>query len=236
MPIRLVCATRRSQEDFLQNSALGQTLKAYVPKEGIETRLFANNTQGLSQVYNQAIAEITDDCLMVFLHDDVYLLDFYWPARLGHLLGEYDGLGLAGNRRRLPGQPGWAFIETAMSWDSPEYLSGIVGHGLGFPSQNVSYYGPAPAPVQLLDGCFLAMHAHTIKEHDLHFDERFTFDFYDLDFCRLVESRGLKMGTADLSAVHQSGGRFGVPDWQKAYRFYLEKWENSCCLPKDGVL
>jgi hypothetical protein len=41
----------------------------------------------------------TDPAILVFIHDDVHLLDFYWPTRLHHGLAKFDILGLAGNRR-----------------------------------------------------------------------------------------------------------------------------------------
>jgi len=66
-----------------------------------------------------------------------------------------------------------------------------------------------------------------VLEHGLRFDEQFSFDFYDMDFCRQVEARGLTMSTGDLSVVHESGGHFGTSDWGKAYQAYLNKWENS---------
>jgi hypothetical protein len=140
------------------------------------------------------------------------------------LLKKYDVVGVAGNRRRLPMQPAWAFVNNSFTWDSAENLSGAVGHGIGFPSKNVSFYGPSPAPVKLLDGCFLAMNSKNILNHKLNFDEKFTFDFYDMDFCRQIESKNLTMSTSDLSIVHQSGGRFGTPRWQEAYKIYLKKW------------
>ena len=56
------------------------------------------------------------------------------------------------------------------------------------------------------------------------FDEQFSFHFYDMDFCRQCEQKGLRMGTWPISVIHQSGGSFGSLAWQAARVRYLQKW------------
>jgi hypothetical protein len=65
--------------------------------------------------------------------------------------------------------------------------------------------------------------------HQLRFDTRFAFHFYDMDFCRQAESKGLRMGTWPISVVHESKGAFGNAAWQQAYGRYLEKYPASVC-------
>src|SRR5260370_1016241 len=58
--IRFVCAPRHSAEEFFSKSPLGRSLPLYrtFPRDQpIELRLFKNNTEGLSAVYNVAIEE-----------------------------------------------------------------------------------------------------------------------------------------------------------------------------------
>ncbi|MEJ0071989.1 MAG: hypothetical protein WDO24_28350 [Pseudomonadota bacterium] len=57
----------------------------------------------------------------------------------------------------------------------------------------------------------------------LRFDENFDFDFYDMDFCRQAETKGLRMGTAPISVQHASFGAFATPIWTAAYQRYLAK-------------
>ena len=52
----------------------------------------------------------------------------------------------------------------------------------------------------------------------------FDFHFYDLDFCRQAELKGLKMGTWSISVIHESRGNLGPQGWWKAYKKYFEKW------------
>jgi hypothetical protein len=57
----------------------------------------------------------------------------------------FDIVGFAGNKRRVPFQPVWAFIDEKFTWDESKNLSGIVGHGTLFPPENISVFG---APFQ----------------------------------------------------------------------------------------
>lgn len=221
---RFVCATRASQEEFFQKTALGRSLAVY-RYPFVELRLFAGNSQGLPTVYNQAIAEsAANPAVMIFVHDDVHICDFFWADRVLEGLRAFELLGLAGNRRRLPRQPAWAFVDDKFTWDAREQLSGVVGHGHAFPPANLSIFGPTGQPVKLLDGLMLWCHSRTLHEKSLRFDESFKFHFYDMDFCRQAEVAGLRMGTWPLSVIHESGGNFNSPSWREGYQHYLAKW------------
>ncbi|MBM4233097.1 MAG: hypothetical protein FJ160_02810 [Gammaproteobacteria bacterium] len=227
MQFTLVVATRATQEAFLTDTALGRCLQKQQP-HGVELRLFAENTAGLPEIYNSVIEEhIGQSRIMVFLHDDIHLLDFYWTHRLQAGLQAFDVVGLAGNVRRVPRQPGWAFVRDAdgkRRWDDPENLSGVVAHGKHFPPNIWSVFGSPRKKVLLLDGLLLAVHSETLARSGLRFDPRFRFHFYDMDFCRRAEQLALSCGTWDLSVMHESGGNFASADWQAAYESYLLKW------------
>ena len=221
--VRVVCATRESKEGF-SSTALGRSLASHRTPI-LELRVFDRNTRGLPAVYNEAIAEAASDpALLVFVHDDVHLIDFYWIDNLILGLAVFDIVGLAGNRRRLPWQPSWCFINEEFEMDRPENLSGLVAQGNCFPPQFISKYGAPRQQVKLLDGLFLAARSETLVNRELRFDERFDFHFYDLDFCRQAELLNLKMGTWSISLIHESGGAFGTPSWKAGYIRYLEKW------------
>ena len=222
--IRVVCATRCAANEFFTATALGRSLSLY-RRPSIELRLFERNTLGLPQVYNTAIRESNvDPALLLFVHDDIHLCDFYWPDFLTEALNVFELVGLAGNRRRVPRQPAWAFIDERFTWDRPENLSGVVGHGQGFPPATLSVFGPTRQSVKLLDGLLLAIHSETLQSKQLRFDERFDFHFYDMDFCREAERLGVRMGTWSISVIHESGGNFGTEGWWRGYTRYLEKW------------
>ncbi len=183
MKIKLIVATRASEQDFYIKTATGRSLAFHKPPF-LEVCLFPNNTEGLPVLYNRAISESSEDpATLIFAHDDLHILDFYWAHRVVEGLNHFSVIGLAGNRRRVPGQPSWAFVDTNFTWDAPENLSGVVGHGKGFPPSNLSIFGSPRQQVALLDGLLLASESKTLLENNLTFDERFKFHFYDLDFC-----------------------------------------------------
>ena len=219
-PFKIISATRADQASFAA-TPLGRTLGAY-PGYPLDVQVFARNSRGLPACYNEAIGEAAPEQILVFVHDDVHFADFFWMDHLAIGLKQFDIVGVAGNRRRVPRQPSWAFLDQNLTFDTGN-LSGLVGHGKGFPCP-VSVYGPAWQRCVLLDGVFLAARAGTLQTRQLLFDERFQFHFYDLDFCREAERKGLTMGTAAISLVHESVGGFDSPQWRSSYETYLAKW------------
>jgi len=227
--IRFVCATRLSSQDFFSKTPLGRSLPVYrsFPKrQCIELRLFPNNKQGLSSVYNTAIDEAqSTPAILVFAHDDIFLSDYYWAEHLHQALDSFDIVGLAGNRRRVPRQASWMYLDSQFTCDNYDNLSGVLGHGDAFPDlKQLSVYGEPGQEVKLLDGVMMAVRSQTLRDSALRFDPQFTFHFYDLDFCRQAELRHLRMGTCAMSIVHASAGRLGCDGWHAAYRDYLQKY------------
>ena len=103
-------------------------------------------------------------------------------------------------------------------------LSGSVAHGTGYPCKDLLFYGPSMQEVKLLDGLMLACKSRVLHEKGIRFDERFDFHFYDLDFCRQAEAKGMRMGTWPISVVHESSGNLKSDAWKAGYRKYLDKW------------
>lgn len=222
----VVSATRLPAERFWQEAALGQSLRrlsALQADHPIKASIAFDNRAGLPVVYNRVIDAAPADSLLVFVHDDVWIEDYFFARRIAEGLQSYDAIGVAGNKRRVPAQPSWAFVDASFTWDDRAHLSGSVGHGQA-PFGAVSHFGPSPADCELLDGVLLAARTDALKQKDLRFDERFAFHFYDMDFCRSLRQQGLRIGTWPLGITHQSGGAFGTPAWQQAHSKYLEKW------------
>ena len=114
--IRLVCATRVSLDEFSTQTALGKSLALYGYYPFVEARVFDRNALGLSKIYNEAIEEAkSSPAILVFLHDDVHLCDFHWPLHLLEGLEQFHVVGIAGNVRRVPGQPSWAFVNDELN-------------------------------------------------------------------------------------------------------------------------
>lgn len=224
-PIVMVVATRYTEQEFHAQSATGKSLQLLKFPE-VSLKLFAQNSTGLPALYNQVIEEyLNQDVILVFAHDDLHFLDLFWPERFYRGLGEYDLVGVVGNRMRHSMQPSWAFLNVQGTWDKKENLSGSIAHGEHFPPETFAEFGPVGA-VKILDGLCLAASATVLKQSGLRFDERFNFHFYDLDFCRRAEELKLQAGTIPLSLIHESKGSFNNQSWLDAYKSYIAKWQD----------
>jgi GT2 family glycosyltransferase len=221
---KVICATRVRHDQFATGTALGRSL-ALFRNPSIEVELYAENRTGLAQRYNAAIDRCRErPAYLVFAHDDIHLVDLFWPHHVMQGLKRFDVIGAVGNRRRLPGQPAWRFKDAAFTQDESENLSGWVMHGRGWPAESVDFYGLPGHEVKLLDGLLLAARSDTLLGRGVRFDEQFEFHFYDMDFCRTAEREGLRLGTWSIPLIHESDGNFDSPAWRDACRRYLKKW------------
>lgn len=220
MSVVLVSATRATQAEFASKTWLGASLQRLAFDARIRAHIAFDNKAGLPLVYNAGLAQCGDEDLVVFLHDDVRIDDYHVAERLQEALSRYDVIGVAGNRRRQPGQPGWGFVNAQGQWDEPQYLSGSVAHGEG---GRVTRFGDSPADCELLDGLLLAARVDRLRASGVAFDPRFRFHLYDLDFCRTARAAGLRLGTWPLAVTHQSAGNFDA-SWREALPVYFDKW------------
>lgn len=221
--IHLVCATRSSKADFWQKTALGISLTRMMFDKRLKFSIFCDNFDGLPVIYNQAIDNAEEGAYLIFVHDDVWIDDYFLVQRVIDGLGKYDIIGVAGNSSRSDFQPAWIFPDGSLRRDSEDNLSGVVAHG-ETPFGQINFFGNTPKEVILLDGVFLAAKKNSLIKANILFDERFDFNFYDLDFCRVAINKGLKLGTWPIAITHQSCGVFGSPAWKLAYQVYLNKW------------
>lgn len=221
--IDVVTATRLSAADFWANSALGLSLARLKSESRLNACPAFDNQRGLPEVYNARLA--APDCAehVIFVHDDVWLDDYFIADRVLEGVARFDVIGVAGNRRRHPGQPSWSLIDHKLTWEESAYLSGAVAHGKQ-PFGQVSTWGAVPAECEVMDGVFFAAKRDTLREHEVRFDPRFDFHLYDVDFCRTAREKGLRLGTWPICITHQSRGRFGTQQWFAGYEKYLQKW------------
>ena len=247
--LNFVCATRLSPSEFEAHSLLARSLRVVGQLTPLRLQLAAQNTRPLADVYNAAIQSSSGDDILVFVHDDVSIDDWMTGARLPEALSMFDVVGVAGNRRRQPGQETWYLqpsrILNGQRCAGPldiDWLSGAVLHGPQSPSTaapnvapqdpgHITVYGPAPAAVQLLDGMFLAARGALLKSRGVAFDPQLGFHFYDLDFCRSAQQAGLKLGTWPLALTHaSSGASVRSLAWSAACALYQRKWQDPSAL------
>jgi GT2 family glycosyltransferase len=221
--IEIVSATRRSPADFWSQSALGQSLLRLNYDKRFVVRIAFENTRGLPLIYNTSLDSEDDAEAVVFIHDDVWIDDYFFADRVLEGLQHFDVIGVAGNKRILPNQPAWAFVDASMRWDDFSNLSGSVAHAEQ-PFGEITYFGPVPAACELLDGVLIAVNKARIKAAGVRFDPLFNFHFYDIDFCRSARRAGLSLGTWPICITHQSPGAFGTPSWRANLLHYAQKW------------
>jgi GT2 family glycosyltransferase len=221
--IDIVSATRLSATQFRNRSALGLSLLRLAHDGGFKQNVAFENRTSLPEIYNRSIRSDSDNDIVVFIHDDVWIDDSFLVDRVIEGLAKYDVIGVAGNRRRVPRQPSWIFVDERGTWDEKHNLSGRIGHG-SRPFGALDIFGPVPESCELLDGVFMATRKSTLTEKKCFFDPRFDFHLYDVDFCRTAREKGLRLGTWAISLTHQSAGRCGSQEWVKNYLKYLDKW------------
>jgi len=188
-------------------------------------RIAQNNARGLPEIFNERITAGGGQDVIVFVHDDVWIDDYFLADRLLEGLKHFDVIGVAGNRRRSPGQPSWAFVDNPWRWDDKANLSGRLSHG-AHPFGEVADFGECPAECELLDGVFLGARRRTLLERGVLFDPAFAFHFYDMDFCRSARQKGLRLGTWPICLTHQSGGAFRTTKWNEMRVMYESKWKS----------
>lgn len=222
--ICFISATRLDEKDFWTKSLLGRSLRPRLNQSTITCRVAFENTRGLPEIYNEAILASGAD-ILVFLHDDVWLEDVQLMKKIRSGLKFNDVIGVAGNIRRVAGQPAWLFLRDAngdLQLDRPN-LSGSIKHGE--PGRVApSLFGATPAPCELMDGVLLATKRKTLMQSRVMFDPVFRFDFYDMDFCRSARQAGLSLSTWPLELIHLSSGMFGGQTWQAMEKVYFSKW------------
>ncbi len=188
---------------------------------GIDQFEFAeNNRGGLAKRYNDFLdTHAGKNAIGVLVHDDVSLEDAFVCDKLSEGAKLFAIQGLAG-AASFDLQLDWP--ETIWIRAPRAHLSGAIEHtmpdGLAFWNP----FGPVPKQCIVLDGLFFAV--DLAKIGNVRFDERFAFNFYDLDFCLSAHRAGLSLGTVNVHAHHHSRGEFGGPAFLEAQTCFREKW------------
>lgn len=230
----MVSATQVPDAIFPDATFLGRSL-ARIPTHLRPqlTMAFANSgpgAVGLGDLFNRVLDQADRDTNLVFLHDDVYLNDWFFAQRVLDALEQFDVVGVVGSTNPDLTQPSWGLRFDAdlnpNGWQPGLERSGALNH-FDYASPKISVYGPTPLACALLDGVFLAVKTRAVKERGVRFDPRFRFHCYDIDFCRTAARSGLRLGTWPLSITHNSGGSYRSEAFKQAARLYLEKWGKS---------
>ncbi|MEM6299543.1 MAG: glycosyltransferase [Bacteroidota bacterium] len=218
--IEFISATPCTQQEF-SKTLLGRSFQRLQHESRMCATVAFANRRGLSEVYNEQIRAKSDPDMVIFVHDDVWIDDYFIYERIIEGLEQFDIIGVAGNTRMTEGHTTW-FKKKNNEWDA-EHLSGRIAFGEP-PFLSVLHYGEVRQNCVLMDGVFFATRRSTLIKNNVFFDPQFKFHFYDLDFCRTAHAAGLSMGTWPIAISHSSDGAFGSPSWQEGARLYRRKW------------
>lgn len=247
---RVVVASRiETVEEVVLSSPVGISLNRF-PPANMELVVYKNNTSGLSEVYNREIEyakSYNSDAILIFVHDDLFILDYYWYRSIYIGLEYFDMIGLAGCARRLPFQSTWRSMcdayESGSLLHSVDEKKSLLGESVSevLPNSDTkdmdmhayhalerkaqSYYGHAPQHAKLLDGVLLATYSNTLIRNNITFDEIFRFHYYDMDICRQFEAKNLTLGTWPLAAIHHSKGTLLNQEFNESRSNYINKWK-----------
>lgn len=170
--------------------------------EIIETVLYENKS-GLPKVYNNFLKskQWTEKDRVVFLHDDLRIDDCRILEKLTDAHELFDVVGLAGSGGKIKKH------DIAMWHLLGEVKSGTITHTDGN-KYWTNVYGNNGVRCKFLDGLFLSVNPTKLAEHDVWFDEDFSFHHYDFSFSIRCFMNGIAMGTPSVPifVIHEGLG------------------------------
>lgn len=189
---------------------------------GAEIKCFPlwENSKGLSEAYNSFLDSHSEFDCVLFIHDDLTIRDTTISELLDSAMKEgYDVVGIAGSKAyRIPDPnvpTGW--------WSPLNAQCGMAGQVLhGSHTSLTTSYGPSPARVLVIDGCFMCLMNRGLE---LRFDSQFDFNHYDMDLCLQAYQKGMKVGVLPILCAHDSPGNgFNSPSFLESQKRLCEKW------------
>jgi len=128
----IVSATQLPQKSFGEWAPLDQSPSAPVLRQSLHLEYLIRKELGLPEVFNARIEAPDQSEILIFVHDEVWIDDFFLLDCILQGLSQFDVIGLAGNRNRVPRQPSWIFKEIVngqfVKYDDKN-LSDAVAHG-----------------------------------------------------------------------------------------------------------
>lgn len=174
-----------------------------------------HDARSLAEGYNRGLEQSRGD-VVVFSHDDVAIVSPDFGGALDRALARVDVVGIAGTTKVVN-----AYWPAAGQPHLRGWVSAPRPGGNGYSVYIYGVDGAVSDGIQGIDGCLFAARRDVAQA--VTFDEA-TFDGfhgYDIDFSFAAYCRGYRVGTsAEIAAVHASGGAFG-PAW----RLYAERFQ-----------
>lgn len=186
-----------------------------------------DNKRGLSEIYNEFLynPEHREDILL-FVHDDVELVDVFMVDRL--IASPYTVTGLAGTKQaNLTCKPAWHLMSAQSEW------VGEVAHSKYDEEKKnhliwTTRFGPTQSRALLIDGLFIAVDVKTAIKQEVKFDNDFKFHHYDMAFCLDCNHKKVKVGVMPINVIHHGlGDSMNTPEWVESAVNFTRKYAQS---------
>lgn len=177
----------------------------------VHTVFCPDNKLTLTQFGNKAIEESKDYYdYLVLMHSDVDISLYEFVRRVLETKDKYDVVGLAGTKKLFISQSPLTWFTGSNRYPRERY--GRITHNHSGMMLESFFNRDKPetkdTEVLTVDGLLMCLNKKTMQNEKARFDEQFTYDFYDLDFCLNVQvNTDLKIGTIVMPTIHNSLGK-----------------------------
>jgi hypothetical protein len=204
----------------------GQVLQVLDKTAGVTENIFKKYLGGIEALMNSGIQ---DDDIIIFMHEDVVILDNLFKEKLEFLFAEKPEVAIVGIAGAIE------ITERGGFWmNTPDKMRGHLiqgkeggcqGDGFHLVKGAIGYFDD----LVCVDGCIMITQGKFIKE-GLSFDDK-TYtgnDFYDYDICLRALELGYSVACADILIFHASPG-LGVfnESWKKSKDKFIKKWQDK---------
>lgn len=193
--------------------ALRRRLSSYV--NPVADQVLIRSGSGICAVYNQIleVACETSTCeAVVLLHDDTYILDPNFKAKILSALRCDPSLGVLG-------VVGASRIKSLAWWESDDKKGEV------FETRGWIDFGTPRGRVDVVDGLLMVIGRNVFSR--LRFDENSYpgFHGYDVDYCLQARAAGYACMVIPIEVLHRTKGGIGNrEDFAAASRALLAKW------------
>ena len=235
--IYLSICTRQKEEDKVSNTL--QSLIDYsnitsigYPKVDMKCKI-ATNAPSIYEGHTENInwSFLTDDDIVVFVHDDVEILSTPDKFKEYIEIARKPGVGFVGVAGAATFQKDGAWWTARNSG----HARGFVWQGVDDQTMSPNYFGRS-GQVIVLDGCLIAATYKTIKKVGLDQPDYLSsgWDFYDIHMTFTAHYKGYSNYAVPIMIRHESDGQMRE-GWYKAKDEFMKRWNKDipCSLPMD---
>lgn len=199
-----------------------------IAKISTNNKIFVDNdsNRNIFEKYNHTLGlmNISDDDVIVFVHDDIEILDEYIEKKLEMYFSIKKNVGIAGviGTTIFPKMGGWWMV------DRTRFTRGriVQGSPTGIDYPMTEQGGMDDTHLVAIDGCIMCMRGSIAKTFSFDIDTYTAYHFYDCDSCFRLLEQGWDIGIIDILVKHESEGPLDDL-WRINKDKFINKWESK---------